>query len=146
MKKILILFIFFTVNFTYSQIGTATKVKESITLGVANKMVGLPKLVFVKSDDDKKYFNLSYYNLEYAAIKEIQTISFYATQEELDYLFNFFMSGFDSKDEQSIALGDDSIIITKVSSSIRVFVSHKNDIDGWFYLSKKQTERLFGKR
>jgi len=64
----------------------------------------------------------------------------------LEYFYNFLLSGFDINDEQSLTIGDELIIIKKNYSSIRVYAPDKSEIPGWFYLSKKQIEKLFGKR
>lgn len=147
MKKIIfILFVVLFVNHTYSQISTAKKLDESVIMGIADKMVGLPKLAYSEIDKNTKQYYLYYYNLEYPTIKDIQTISFTATSDELEYFYKFLQSGFDSTDKQSLKIGDASIIIYKTYSSIKVSVTQKNDIPGWFYLSKKQIDKLFGKK
>lgn len=145
-KMVFMLIVLIFANNSYSQIGNAIKLEETDILGIADKMVGLPKLAYSEIDKNTKQYYLYYYNLEYPTIKDIQTISFTATSEELEYFYKFLQSGFDSTDKQSLKIGDASIIIYKTYSSIKVSVTQKNDIPGWFYLSKKQIDKLFGKK
>ncbi len=112
----------------------------------ADKNVGYPRLDFYKKEDGNNLYYLTYINLEYAKIRDTKTISFYASQDDLEYLFNFLMDGFKTKETRSITLGEDEITIKKKSLSIIVSVYHSNSTNGFFYLSKRQTERLFGKR
>ena len=112
MKRVLlIIFAIITVNHTYSQIGKANKLEELVTLGIADKMVGLPELSYYVIDESTKQFFLSYYNLEYPSLKDIKTISFKATPDELEYFYNFLLSGFETKEKQSLSIGNASIII-----------------------------------
>jgi len=65
----------------------------------------------------------------------------------LEYLFSKLYEGFNSKEEKKLKIGDCTIYYKKVSASIRVSVQHPaGATDGWFYISKKKLERLFGKR
>lgn len=147
MKKVLfIIFALIVVYQSYSQIGISNKLEDFETLGIADKMVGLPKLSYLIIDENTKHYYLSYYNLEYPNLKDIKTISFTAKPDELEYFYNFLLSGFTSENKQSLTIGDASIIIDKVYSSLRVSVTYKDEIPGWFYLSKKQIEKLFGKK
>ena len=130
----------------FCQVGESRTVEESILVGKADKNVGYPRLDFYKREDGNNLYLLTYINLEYANIRDTKTISFYANQEDLEYLFNFLMDGFKTKETRSITLGEDEIIIKKTMASIRISVLHSQGLNGWFYLSKRQTERLFGKR
>ena len=149
MKKYLIfisVFCLFCFNNMFCQVGESRTVEESALVGVADKMVGYPRLDFYKREDGNNLYLLTYINLEYANIRDTKTISFYANQEDLEYLFNFLMDGFKTKEKRSLTLGEDEINIKKASLSIIVNVHHSNSTNGFFYLSKRQTERLFGKR
>ncbi|MGM0931949.1 MAG: hypothetical protein ACQEWD_00740 [Bacteroidota bacterium] len=125
-----------------AQVGQAESVDEGEVIGIANKSVGLPKLEKIKVED-QNLFILTFYNLEYIALKEIDNISFYASNEDINYLYNFLQDQLKNKESKTLLLGDNEIMATKVSSSVRIDILGK---DSWFYLSRKQLERLFGKR
>ena len=118
------------------QIGQVEDVPKTKVIGVANKMAGLPKLE-VRDD----LYQLTFTNLEYPALKEIETLSFYGDPEGLDYLYDFLKGQFKTKDMKTITLGDNQILVKKTMGSLRVMVSEHV----WFYLSKKQLDRLFVK-
>lgn len=137
----------FSQNIT-AQIGEGKTVEKPILIGKATKMQDFPRLEKYTSEDDNPYYILSFNNLEYPNIDDIKQVDFYANDEELEYLFDFLMGCFKTKEVSTIDVGDQTLTIKKTAASLRIMVSFNKEPEpsGWFYLSKKQTERLFGKR
>ena len=138
---ILTLTLLFTLS-SNGQIGASEKAVKWETIGVAKKMVGYPIL---KKKPDSDYYVLSYDNLEYPNIDDVKDVGFTATASELEYLYNELLKGFNSKDRINITVGEHNLSYKKVASSIRIDVTKPYETDGWFYLSKKQLAKLFGK-
>ncbi|WP_242120947.1 hypothetical protein [Aestuariivivens sediminicola] len=148
MKKILYLFLFFgLLNFSNAQIGKGSEVEKPITVGVVNKLSGFPHLVYYPKED-KNYYFLNFQNNEYPNITDIKSVDFYATPEELDYLYDFLMSCFEDKELHTIDVGDQTLVVKKTAMSIRITVDFNEEPEpsGWTYLSKRQLQRLFGKK
>jgi hypothetical protein len=141
MKKIILGLCVLFSSLGFAQIGEVETLNEPYTIGVANKAVGLPKLEVVKFEGQDVH-SIYYYNLEYPSIREVESLNFIASKEDLNYVYEFLRGQFETKETKSLKLGEDEIIVNKVSSSIRI---SKNNENSWFYLSKKQLDRLFNK-
>jgi hypothetical protein len=136
MKKIVFV-VLFACGIMQGQVGEVQSVPETEVIGVADRNVGLPKL-----EVEKDLHFLSFYNLEYPSLREVETVTFYASPEEREYLYEVFKDQLKSKESKTITLGENELLLKKTMGSIRVTVLGH---DAWFYLSKKQVERLFGK-
>lgn len=147
-KLILILFVCLFSQNIIAQIGTGKTVDKPILIGKATKMQDFPRLEKYSNEGDNPYYILSFNNLEYPNIDDLKQVDFYANDEELEYLFDFLMGCFKTKDVSTIDVGDQTLLIKKTASSLRITVNYNKEPEpsGWFYLSKKQIERLFGKR
>jgi hypothetical protein len=162
MKKLL-LFLLLVPLVSFGQIIKVKKPPKPIVIGVADKMVGYPKLSNLPGTDiyliyyrnleyEVSFFNVLVYTpfTIYTAFEDFKSFTFNATKEELEYLYNALLEPLLTKDKspKSITVGDVTLNYKKTMSSISVFVDHPNGItDGWMgYLSKKQLARLFGKK
>ena len=118
------------------------------TIGVADKLVGNPKLDKTESGNQ---YDLYYRNYEYTSLNDMKHLFFNATPEELDYLYNEFASVFTtkSKETKNISVGNATIYYRKQSASIRITIdydSESGETSGWFFVSKKKLAKLFGKK
>lgn len=126
---------------SFAQVGESKPIDKVELIGIANRAVGLPKLESIKTED-QNLFLLTFYNLEYPALREIETISFYGSNEDLNYVYNFLEGQLKSNESKTLVVGQNELMATKVSSSVRVDIMGS---DRWFYLSKKQLNNLFNR-
>jgi hypothetical protein len=142
--KIFVLTAFLVSFMSFGQIGGAEEVPSWETVGVANKLVGYPKLEKTKVGD-KEYYGITYQNLEYTAITDIKTLFFYATPSEIEYLYDALQKGGHKNESTSIDVGEGRISVKKVANSIRFNMYHPlGETDGWFWITPKQLGNMFG--
>jgi DNA-binding transcriptional regulator GbsR (MarR family) len=139
--KYLIPIIFLLSYFSYSQISDGKTVEELELIGKV-KSTTLKKMEY---EGDDAYF-LTFDNLEYQQISDLKTLSFTASDEEFEKFYKFLKSGFETKKQKEISVGDSRIRIEKNWSSLRIYVFFENGTDGWFQLTKRRIDKLFGKR
>lgn len=148
MKKILFLLAILPV-FVQAQIQMDnSKEKDIITIGeIKGKMVGLvASLSLNVSGNDSTYF-LTYKNIEYKQIVDLQTITFTGGKSTLDQLYNVLTSFYKDENksnkeyEQKFNLGKDYVSINRAGMGyIRISVVKK----GFFNLNRKEIDILFG--
>ena len=139
-----------TLLFTLSlsaQIGKAKENTKWTTIGVADKLVGTPKLSKVENGN---LYDLYYKNFEYPNIDDSKHLFFEATPDELDYLYNEFASVFKSKskDMKNIKVGNATVYYSRQAASIMIQIDYEDisgETSGWFFVSKKRLAKLFGK-
>jgi len=131
-------------SFSFGQIGAAEELPQWETIGVGNKLLGYPKLEKAKIGD-KDYYALTYRNQEYTAIEDIKTLFFYATQDEINYLYDAIQKGGQKNESTSINVGEGRISVKKVAASVRFGMFHPlGETDGWFWITPKQIANMFG--
>ena len=144
--KILTLSAFLITSLTYSQIGKSEELTSWETIGVGNKIFGYPKLKKNKVGG-KDYYALTYKNFEYQNIDDIKSLYFYATPDELEYLYDALQKGGHKKETTSIDIGEGRITVKKNAASIMVNVYHPpGETDGWFFFTPKQLANTFAKK
>jgi hypothetical protein len=128
-----------------AQIGEVETVDKGILIGTATgRENGMPELRKFKIKGEPVYV-MTYRNLEYQNIIDIQNFGFTATPDELEYLYQFLKDGFNTNEDRFLSVGESKLSTIKSASSIAVFVRRTGKPEGYFYLSKKQLDRLFGK-
>ncbi len=161
MRIIITLLLFFLLPgfITNAQIGESTKIEEEIVVGRAFKDNGWQQpvtLAYTTTYKGKRY-RLYYQNEEYlgadrySSVIDVTSISFYATEEEVEYLYNFLLEGLHSDETRKLDVGE-GYIVTEISSLSRkrtavitVFVHNENGETSYFRLSKKTLDRVFAK-
>ena len=133
---------------SFSQIGEVKSYDspEEVLVGYNNKMTKFHKLSYSLNSDNKKLYTLSYRNMEYQHIDEYGSFSFSATDEEIEYLYNFFLEQMLDKSGKTIELGKNMIFARKMGKAVKISDMTPGVIDNNFWLLKKDLERLFGKR
>ena len=145
-NKILLFGIFLITSLTYGQIGASEEIKSWETIGIGNKIFGYPKLNKNKVGD-KDYYAITYKNFEYPNIDDIKSLFFFATPDELEYLYDALQKGGHKKETTSIDIGEGRITVKKNAASIMVNVYHPlGETDGWFFFTPKQLANMFGKK
>jgi len=145
MKKLLLVLLFVPI-FSFSQIGEVKNVPENILVGYNNKMTKFHKLFYSITNDNQKLYTLRYRNMEYQHIDEYDSFSFTASDEEIEYLYNFFLEQMSDKSGKTIELGENKIFARKMGKAVRISDTTPGVIDNNFWLLKKDLERFFGKR
>ncbi len=130
--------LFFTLSLS-AQIGKSKENTKWTSVGVADKLVGTPKLSKVENGN---LYDLYYKNFEYPNIDDMKHLFFEATPEELDYLYNEFASVFESKskDMKNIQVGNATIYYNRIASSIRMSIDYEaasGETSGWFFCQKR---------
>ncbi len=143
MRIIIILLLAFLTAPSFAQIGEAPK-DESILVGRAMNSPASPTLRYWNTSNGK-YYSLMYDNKKYT-ITDLKSILFYATDEELEQLYQFLKAGFDGGDIKSVSVGEGSISVGKVGGQIMLFIYERGEAEGQTYLNKKGLDKLFGKR
>ncbi|WP_424493225.1 hypothetical protein [Salinimicrobium sp. GXAS 041] len=120
-------------------------IENAALIGVSSKLHGSAKLYSVQRES-QKLFILTFYNPDAPNMYEAENISFYGTNQDLDMLYEFLKKGFSSRERRLKNLGEGhKMAVSFAYSSILVEVLRENGLNGWFFLSKKQLDRLFGK-
>jgi hypothetical protein len=145
MRKLISCLLVLYSGLTFAQIGEVEKRDEGVVIGTATgRQNGLPvlKKFEVRGED---YYIITYRNADYAQIIDIQSFGFVAAPDELEYLYQFLKDGFDTNEDRFLSVGDARLSTIKSASSIAVYVRRAGQPDGYFYVTKKQLDRLFGK-
>ena len=158
MKQIIFLItLLFTIT-SNSQVGKAKTEEESLK-DAGLEVVGewksintvMANLIKIKVNDLDLY-TFGYLNQDYfLAIETYQKISFYATQEELDYLFEELVKGFKhSKDYLKIDIGDGNIqykggVGMLANKTLRFITMSKRNGNGTGWLNGEGLHIIFNK-
>lgn len=150
MKKIITLGCICIGLFANAQIGQKEVTKKSILVGkVAPLGAFKEELSYVETDNGLLY-TLSYNDLKFTTITNIKSISFYATTTDVESLYNDMKGQFDKEVGQSydFKLGEADVRVERskyLGVPILTIYVIKNGVQSFFYLTKKETDKLFGK-
>ena len=151
MKNFITLTILFLSSFSYGQIGEKLESKKSNLVGKVAPMGAFKEeLSFIETDNGNLY-TLSYNDMKFTAISNTKSISFYATSKEVDILFNDMKGQFEKEigEAYEIKLGDADVRVERskyLGFPILTIYIIKNKVQSFFYLTKKETDKLFGKQ
>lgn len=127
------------------QIGSTEKASVGKTIGKAEWYGNWYAELKKTNVDNKDYYVLSYKNAEYQTIFDIHSIGFYATEAELEYLFNELKKGFKSKEELKLNIGKTTIMFRKFMKS-NIYISNLDGSGSWFSIPPNLFYELFGKK
>ena len=144
--KTLLLFILISAN-AFSQIAEVSPSDSPVIIGEvdifgASGINGSAVLQEMGIIDGKQYYYLGFQNQEYKTITDITSVSFHATKDELDTLFEMLKSVFKSGQEKVINLGDSKITLSLLSKNLLWFYTS----DGHFNCTPAGLHKLFGKQ
>jgi hypothetical protein len=144
MKKIIIVVVVILFNLTASSQLTAKK-ENSTIIGQYAKFGTIYAELGAKTTDSNTSYYLSYRNLKYSYITDIQTINFEGDDNIVNQLYNVLNSLISSKETQAnFALGNEDMTVSKINimgiNSLKIYTEF-----GFFYLTKKQLDKLFNK-
>ena len=145
-KFILSLFILFTIKISFGQIGAVEEIAEKVQVGYNNNFTKFHSLSYQKGDNGIKVYSLVYRNMEYDNVDTYETLVFTATDEELEYLYNFFKEGMKDKSGKTLELGEHKILVKKMGKGVQISDVSDYKTPNLFWLLPKELDRLFGKR
>ncbi len=150
MRKYITIILMCFAIFGKAQIGQKVETKKSTIVGkVAPLGAFKEELSYVESENGLLY-TLSYNDLKFTAITDIKSISFYATFNDVESLYNDMKGQFDKEVGQSydFKLGEADVRVERskyLGVPILTIYIIKNGVQSFFYLTKKETDKLFGK-
>ncbi len=150
MRKYITIILMCFAIFGKAQIGQKVETKKSTIVGkVAPLGAFKEELSYVESENGLLY-TLSYNDLKFTAITDIKSISFYATFNDVESLYNDMKGQFDKEVGQSydFKLGEADVRVERskyLGVPILTIYVIKNGVQSFFYLTKKETDKLFGK-
>lgn len=130
----------------HSQIGTAVKEDKIIVGSAGDPTLVLPFLERTKVSGKLPYYTLWYWDDTHSE-REVKSLEFYASELELDYLYEVLKEGFTVK-MQRIEVGECRIVThrpLREGNPLKVVVYYEDDSSGTFYLKASALERLLGK-
>ena len=136
-----------------AQIGESSGEKEQKTLGGIVTLLngyetnGSAQISINETTDDNgnPYYMLSFQNQEYTTLTDTQIAGFFASSEDLDYLFGEMKKVFKTKETTSIPLGRSNMRISYMELSKSLFIQMRGQAKGNFKLNVRQFYNLFGR-
>lgn len=151
MKTTLLAILTFIVSTINAQIKEVQTIKyEKIGRVPANNLAFITSIEFAKDTTTQgtNTYLWSYKNLKYKQLTDIQSISFNATEQEFNSLYDILKNQIAAEkgSEKTMMLGQKSIkIVTEKMMGITSVTIYDISSGGYFYLTSKQIDQLFGK-
>jgi hypothetical protein len=150
MKNLITITLLFLSSFAFGQIGQKVESKKSNLVGkVAPIGVFKEELSFIETENGNLY-TLSYNDMKYTTIINTKAISFYATPNDIETLYIDMKAQFEKEvgNSYDIKLGDADLRVERSKylgfAILTIYVINHN-VQSFFYLTKKETDKLFGK-
>ncbi|TVZ14013.1 hypothetical protein [Maribacter sp. MAR_2009_72] len=145
MKNIIFFLSLILSSISFAQICNTQIYKEPVLIGRAGKSkLSYPVLELIKGKNANVYA-ITYQNAKYE-FTDLKTITFTASDDELDLLYSFFEEGLYSDKDRSIDIGSNKINTSLYRKGFEmIFVSHSDGTEGYFMLNPKQLRLLFDK-
>lgn len=150
MKKVIIICLIFVSFFSNAQIGQKVETKKSVLVGkVAPLGAFKEELSYVETDNGLLY-TLSYNDMKFTATTNTKSITFNATTSEVETLYSDMKNQFEKElgNSYDLKLGEADIRVERskyLGVPILTIYVIKNGVQSFFYLTKKETDKLFGK-
>jgi len=154
MKNVLLLFLFMLPFVGKAQIGESSSDKKIKLLGGEVTLLngidinGTARISISEEnidDNGSPYYMLSYQNQEYTSIRDTQIAGFFASKEDLDYLFGEMKKVFKTQETVNIPLGKSNMRISYSAPFKQLFIQMRGQAKGNFSLNVQQFYYLFGR-
>jgi hypothetical protein len=139
MKKIILGLCVLFSSLGFAQIGEVKEVKTEF-IGMTAKA----NLNVQKQDNSNKYA-ITFLNTVSEHPDDFRSLEFYGEQKDLEYLYAFLNSQFNSNTIKSIEVGASVVRVENTGNKIKVDIFTSDIFDGSFTLTTKQLNKLFGK-
>ena len=133
-----------------AQIGQKVETKKAVLVGkVAPLGAFKEELSYVETDNGLLY-TLAYNDMKFTAITNTKSISFYASNSEVETLYVDMRNQFEKEvgNSYDLKLGEADVRVERskyLGVPILTIYVIKNGVQSFFYLTKKETDKLFGK-
>lgn len=153
MRNLLITSLFTLITLvSFSQIKVVEEKKTTMVgkVGGGSMSPFVASLEYSKGDADANSYILLYNNLKYTTITDIKAVAFTATPAELDAFYSELKKcfGAEKESEKKFELGKETVWVKTVKNmgvtSLQITTSDEGSL-GFFYLTNKQLDKLFGK-
>lgn len=153
MKYFLISLVFLVSSDAYSQIGKSRKADKMVEVGSIERILGDYISVYSLSYLEKngnKFYGLAFTNertLYDDNSPDQKILTFQATQDEFDYLYNFLLKGFEEEQIRYLDVGEDVLkTLPPTNKFLYIYIDFQNGTTASLKLKKKQLAKLFGKK
>jgi hypothetical protein len=123
---------------------------RSVEIGKVGGGLSYVSSLSVIRDTAINHYLWMYRNLKYTTITDIKSITFTASDEELEGLYNILKTqiGADKGAEKRLELGKNTldIVTTKNLGVASLVIYDLSPGGGYFYLTNKHLDKLFGKK
>lgn len=148
-----IIVLFFTINLSAQIERSASEDRKNKEIGKLiigerldqNGQVRAQLVKYSKIEDElgKKMYTLLFRNAKYKKVIDLKSVSFYATDNDLDLLFDEFALALKNQEKRSIKLGNETLYYEPFVK-INLIISAQN-AGGFFYITDIDLHNLFGK-
>lgn len=126
-----------------AQISVVAEVEEPTLIGCHWKPKTNQTCLYQSGSDKNRYF-FQFTNAKYAPAKEITTVGFNASEEELELLYQAALKVNEDGKSLVMKVGAHSLMIVK-DKWLSFHFSRPGEIEAYFIVNKKQLDKLFGK-
>tara|TARA_B100000900_G_scaffold266204_1_gene227160 strand:+ start:610 stop:1056 length:447 start_codon:yes stop_codon:yes gene_type:complete len=132
---------------SFAQIGQTKETKKYTSIGKLTNPYKYVELEYTLAENKKEY-RLTFKNLEYQELNDIATVYFTANEEELDYLYNSFisMTKLPKNEKKTLSIGNGEFIMeSQGMKQVRLYYKENGVPLKYTWLSAKQVKKVFGK-
>lgn len=130
----------------FSQIGKAKEKKEKYTIGKLTNPYKYVELSYINVNDEKVY-SLSFKNLKYQELTDICVVTFKATKEELDYLYDTLHSMTKAKGKSvDLTIGNGKLTLNGKRSQVDIYAKVEGQPSKYTWLNKNQIDKIFARK
>lgn len=133
----------------HSQVGQSqTKSEMESALGrkeIGSATVSGYHIADFFKDEELGTYTIRYHNAEYRTITDYQSLSFKASEDDIDYLFNEILKAYKTDEPMTIRLGEQEVMFKRfMKKSMSVSPMGQGAV-GFFYIDAQRLHNLFGK-
>jgi hypothetical protein len=133
-----------------AQIGQKVETKKSVLVGKVAPLGSFKEELSYVETDNGPLYTLAYNDMKFTAITNTKSISFYASNSEVETLYGDMKNQFEKEvgNSYDLKLGEADVRVERskyLGVPILTIYVIKNGVQSFFYLTKKETDKLFGK-
>ena len=137
---LLLLFACVTMSAQITTMGTELKEPTLVSNG---KNLGLE--VSYLNTEEGKYYTFMYQNRERVAFIDFRSISFFASDSELETFYADVKGLLETEKEKAYTLNEANVIVKPIGKYLYFFVSKPGETDSMFFITEKNLKKAFGK-
>lgn len=98
------------------------------------------------NEDGNNYYVFSFRNGQYQQVNDFRNIGFYSTVEDLNVFYSELDKMIETGNKKTFQLGDTNLIATPKKKGLYLHFNGGNEAGSYTYVSKKNLDKLFGKK